>query len=79
MKAEAWRLLAASFGFALYLGVPVQGVLLPTADAAIVSSPAGAPGKTAMEEGDDQSGSDDSGSDDSSGDEDEGSSEDDSD
>jgi hypothetical protein len=85
MKPEKLRLLLASFGFALYLGVPMHGVLLPSADAAIASSPWGRPGGTVKaEEGSDDSssddsGSDDSGSDDSSGGGGEGSSEDDSD
>jgi hypothetical protein len=88
MKSDKLRLLVATFGFALYFGVPVHGVLLPSADAAIASSPWGRPGGTVKAEegsddsssddsGSDDSGSDDSGSDDSSGGE--GSSEDDSD
>ena len=94
MKPEASRLWLASLGFALYLGVPVHGVLLPPAEAAMASSPGGGPGGIAKAEGDDESGSGESGSDesgsgesdsdesdsgDSSGDGDEGSSEDDSD
>jgi hypothetical protein len=85
MKPDKLRLLVATFGFALYFGVPVHGVLLPSADAAIASSPWSRPGGTVKaEEGSDDSSSDDSssddsGSDDSSGGGGEGSSEDDSD
>lgn len=62
MRPEALRLFVAVFGFALYFGVPVHGLVLPPAEAAITSF-AGGPGGVAKEEGDDDSGEDDSGDD----------------
>jgi hypothetical protein len=72
MRPEALRLLVASFGFALYLGVPVHAVMLRPAEAAIASFSASGPGGIAREEGEDDTGDD-------SGDDGQGSSEDDSD
>jgi len=76
MRAEALRLLGMSFAFALYLGLPVHGLLLPAAEAAITSSLGHGPQGTVRAEDDEG----DTGSDDSGGEEEgEGSSEDDSD